>query len=394
MALFSFLRRRDPKDEFAKQVMARLKARGWSGGATYDRKRFEIRVGDGGVLYLSNTFADWTNYSRDQRQTALDAIVAPLFESHDIPDFDTAAPFLLPLMRNQCDIRAMARVDDDMPPLAWRPFAGPLCSILAVDRPASMALVNETTLADWGKSFEDAYEVALGNLESKSPCRFQRWDAGFYVSDFGDYCDASRLLLPRLFDQLDVKGAPVAVAVSRTTLIVSGSEEPDSLNAMAALVTQALEDDSRPISYAPLLLQDGVWCEFRPDDASLAPIRELTARQTLWDYAKQQRALEDERSGREVFIATANSATRDGEVQTWATWTKDVPTLLPRTDYIGITDLSLYLTRSWEDIEAVCGPFATEEGHYPVRFFVDRWPSDDQLARLKQEFSAPSWSPD
>jgi hypothetical protein len=164
---------------------------------------------------------------------------------------------------------------------------------------------------------------------------------------------------------------------------------------MAKFVSQAVLSETRPISYAPLAWRNGAWEAFEPHDPALAPVRELAAKQRLWDYQKQTEALEADRSDREVFVAKAEGQYDGDELQTWSSWTRNVPTLLPRTDYIGITDLKLHIYRRWEDVETVCGPFAREPGLYPARYYVDRrWPDASALARLKAEFAPPAWGPD
>ena len=397
MNIVDFLRGRTPKDDFAKRVMARLAERGWAHAMTYDPKGFSISLGgEGGAMYLHNTFRDWLTYPEAERSVALDLAIGHVLEEKAELDFEAAQDLLMPLVRNRCDMLLTQRTDqdEDGPRLALEPLAGPLCVLVAIDRPHSMSMLNETTLKTWEQPFAHVKELAIRNLESRSPCSFRRAGSGYYVSQFEDFYDASRLLLPRLFDQLELRGAPVAVAVSRSGLIVAGSDDTEGLNAMAAFVEEVMKGETRPISYAPLILDGNVWRPFEPEIPELAPLRVLAATQRLWDYAKQQRVLEDERSRREVFVATADSRFHDGELLSWATWTKGVPTLLPRTDYIAITDLKLHMFRRWEDVEAICGTFQPEESHEPARYFVDRWPDLDALRRLRTEYGAPSWGPD
>ncbi len=394
MAIFDFLKRRRPEDDFAEQVMARLRERDWPHALTYDRKQFRIFLGpQAGALQLHNSYADWLTYPTEERASALDLVVAPVFEmDEELPKFDAVRERILPLVRNRCDYALEARNQDLQPAII--PLAGPLGVLLAIDQPTSMRVLSENDLATWGQPFQAVLDCAIQNLESLSPCRFEREEGGFYVSRFDDYYDASRLLLPRLFDQLELRGPPVAIAVSRYCVLVAGRDDADALNAMAACTDEEMREASRPVSYAPLIYEHGAWSPFTPDDPALAAVRALSAKQKLWDYGKQQEVLNHEPTDREVFIATLDSTWDGNELVTWATWTKDVPTLLPRADYLGITDFQARAFRRWVDIEAVCGPFEIEAGHVPVRYFVDRWPSPAEFARLRDEFPAPPWCPD
>ena len=374
--------------------MERLRERGWPHALSYDRKQFQISLGpQSGSLLLHNSYPEWLAYPPEERSSALDLIVAPAFEmDEETPRFEDVRERLLPLVRNSCDMALEARAGTAAPAMAS--LAGPLSVLLAVDQPTSIRILNGDDLARWERSFDAVLECALGNLESRSPCRFKRQEGGFYVSQFEDYYDASRLLLPRLFDQLELRGAPVAVAATRYCVVVAGREDVTALNAMATYVDEGVREATRPISYAPLILENGVWSPFAPDDPHLSAVRALSAKQQIWDYAKQQAALNQEPVGRDLFVGTLDSSWDGDELATWATWTEGVPTLLPRADYLAVTDLKTHLFRRWEDVEAVCGPFEIEEGHVPVRYFVSRWPDRAALAQLAEQFQAPAWGPD
>jgi hypothetical protein len=394
LALFDFLKRRRPEDEFAGRVMARLRERGWPHELTYDRKSSRIFLGAAaGALSLGNVYRDWLTYPPEERTSALDLIVAPVFETaEETPHFEEVRERILPLVRNSCDYALDARTGDALP--ATASFAGPLSLLLAIDQPTSIRVLMESDLAAWGMSFDAVLKQAIQNLETKSPCRFQREEGGFYVSHFEDFYDPSRLLLPRLFDQLDLRGAPVAIAATRYCVVVAGRDDPEALKAMAAYVDEGVSEASRPISYTPLVLTHGAWSSFSPTEPTLAALRALMRKQQIWDYGKQQDVLNDEPLERELFVAAADSSWDGDELLTWATWTEGVPTLLPRVDYIGVTDLKIHLFRRWDDVEAVCGPFEVEEGYVPVRYLVDRWPTPAEWARLRDDFQAPVWGPD
>lgn len=394
MGLSDFLRRRRPADAFAERVMERLRERGWPHALSYDRKEFRIWLGpQAGSLLLHNSYLEWLAYPPEERSSALDLVVAPAFEmEEETQSFGDARERLLPLVRNSCDMSLEGRRPGPAP--AVTSLAGPLSVLLGIDQPNSIRLLNSNDLDAWERSFDEVLDCALENLESRSPCRFKREEGGFYVSEFEDCYDASRLLLPRLFGQLELRGAPVAVVATRHCLAVAGRDDVRALNAMAAYVEDGMRDATRPISYAPLILENGLWSPFAPDDPDLSAIRALSARQRIWDYAKQQAVLNDEPAERDLFVATVDSSWDGDELLTWATWTKGVPTLLPRVDYLGVTDLKTYIFRRWEDVEAVCGPFEVEKGHVPVRYFVNRWPDPAAFARLKAEFEAPAWGPD
>lgn len=186
------------------------------------------------------------------------------------------------------------------------------------------------------------------------------------------------------------------MAVSRSALLVAGSDEVGPLNAMAAFAEQLMLDEVRPIAYTPLILHEGAWKPFEPKAAELAPLRVLSAKQRLWDYSAQTPLLQKQldRVGEDWFVAPLESVFDDAELRTWTSWTKAVPTKLPRADAVGLTaGEGEVIVRRWVDVEAVCSPFPIEEGAYPLRFRAEGWPSAEAWARLKAHFPPPTWFP-
>ena len=59
-----FKRRENPRDDFARRIMARLRERGWPHELTYDARRFAVALGDGGggVMHLENTYREWLRF--------------------------------------------------------------------------------------------------------------------------------------------------------------------------------------------------------------------------------------------------------------------------------------------------------------------------------------------
>lgn len=404
MNFLDVLRGGSEQDRFAKKYLKQLRAIGWKGAAVYEPDGFLIRLdrAEGqGTIFLHNVFQDWKKASSGERiDTLRRAVLSALDIGIDRETFEEARSFLLPVVRNLSHMvtqRLHAAPAERLSDLegCYKPIADTLAVMIAVDRPNSISVVYGEVLKTWGVTLDEALTVALENLREISPVRFERQDGGFYVSDYGDYHDASRLLLPHLFQSLTLKGDPVAVVVSRSGVVVTGSEDPKALEAMAAFVETIIADETRPIAYRPLVLRDGVWTAF--EAPSVAAVALLSVKQTLWDANEQQAAMNayHERIGRDVYVASLEVLEADGRYPTWAIWTFGVDTLLPRTDVVALNpgDVGAVLPRYWRDVEAICGPFAREPETEPPRYRVCDAPSADQLARLEAA-ERPSWFPE
>jgi hypothetical protein len=215
MGLFDFLRGGSKEDRFASAVMKRLRERGWPHPLKYDRLKFEIDIGgDENPIYLGNIFRDWLKFPKAERPGQLDNAVAFVFEIGADDSWNAVSGKLLPLVRSRL------LIESEMGPS--KVLAASLSSVLAIDRESSIATVSDGSLMEWGLTFDEAFVIAMDNLRSRSVSQFEKQDGGFYLSIFGDWHDASRMLLPDLFEGLDLLGDPVAIAIVREGVVVAG----------------------------------------------------------------------------------------------------------------------------------------------------------------------------
>lgn len=399
MGIWDFLRGDGDRDRFAARVMERLKERGWPHPMRYDRSQFQLLLGgEGGSLYLGNIFRDWLKFPKAERVAQLDNAIAFVFEFGADDSWDAVRDRLLPLVRP----RAFFENADLSPDYDWtsgairaqKPLAGPLSIVLAIDRPSSMALVGGAVWQEWGHPFDEVLGIALDNLRARSPCRFERQSEGYYLSTFGDWHDASRILLPDLLRQLDLHGDPVAIAIVREGLVVAGSEDLAALNAMADFAEASFLDATRPISRAPLVFRHGEWRPFEPEDPALVKLKAQWARQRAWDYGQQAELLEPHLADVQLdrFVAPLEIVRDGADLRTWTSWTSDAKPLLPKADAVVLMESNgRVLPRLWADVEAVCGPFRAEGATYPQRYSGLGWPDPQTLQRLAETTKPPPW---
>ena len=402
MSMLDFLRGGTPEDRFAKQVIRRLRDRGWTSEIEYDRDGFALFLGgEGGTILLRNIYRDWSQAAPARKSDELDRATSFVFEPRIDNDFDKVAAQLLPVIRSRVQMENQwldpsLRSDRNMFEEAVKPFCEALAIAVAVDHPSAISIANDEKLSKWARPLEEVLSIAIENLRARSPSRFDRTEGGFYLSSYNDYYDASRLLLPQLFQALPLRGDPIAVAVSRAGVAVAGSEDLEALDAMAAFVEAQVAQDSRPISYLPLILRRGEWQPCDLSGPGLAALDRLRIKQSLWDYAEQKALLDGhfERIGRDLFVATLSAMEHEGRPHSWATWTCEAVSLLPEAEAIVIRrdSASPMLVRGWADIVETCGPLRLEPGMYPRRYLVERAPDDDSWRRLTA-CEHPAWFP-
>jgi hypothetical protein len=399
--ILDFLRVNTSEDRFAKQVIKRLRDKGWSSGIQYDRQNFALSLDGGtGRIFLHNIYREWSAASRADKSRELDRAIAFMFEPEVVDGFEESAPLLLPAIRNRTGVVSQwldpaLGMDRNHYEGALRPFCDGLAIVIAVDQPTAINLVNQNQLSQWGRSLDEVLAIAINNLNTRSLPSFDRFDDGFYCSSFNDYYDASRLLIPRLFEDLSLLGDPVAIAVSRSGIVVAGSEDMDALQAMAAFVENHAEEETRPISNLPLVLRGGEWQLFDCLSPQLAALDRLRAVQWLQDYADQKALLDPyfERTGRDVYVATLSGIKDEERVRTWTSWTSEAVSLLPEADVVAMKNgANRSMVRRWADVIEHCGPLKLEPGLYPRRYLVEKGPDEDAWERLTR-CEHPAWFP-
>jgi uncharacterized protein YtpQ (UPF0354 family) len=399
MAIFDFLKGGSPRDQFARRVMARIRRDGWSGMLAYDAGTFSIRCGESQQLFLENNFAEWQRADRFEREKIMHGYGRMLVEmAEKRPDtWAAAASNVLPIVRNighVVNVGLLADVSLDGWDSPYQTLSGSIGVFLALDGATSMSLVRDEDLKTWGVGFAEALETAKENLRTRSPCKFERQAAGFYISIYEDYYDASRILLPDLFDLLDLRGDPVAIVVSRSALLIAGSDDAEGLQAMADLTEEAMASEPRAISQAAIVYRDGAWRPFVPG-ADQAKLRELLLRQELRDYAEQKEALDGyfERMGRDVYVATLSGREVDGRFSSWASWAWNAESLLPMADvFILGNEAGETIARYRADIERLVA-FDIEPRMFPQRYAV-RSAVDQETWAAIRNLPAPEDYPD
>jgi hypothetical protein len=388
--LFDLFRSDSERDRFAKLITGRLMKAGYP-RPSYDSQAFKLSVPGGADIWLWNAMKAWKRAPKNSKEREIEVLLGSLAEGEELEPFETLSAKLLPMVRSRAQLAAWT-IDPEVAMDGLADVTAAFCESMAIgigiDRPSSIQHVGGNQLTGWSRSFDEALSIAIENIRSRSPCKFERMDGGFFLSDYGDFWDASRILLPHLFEQLDLAGDPVAVVMEREAVVVAGSDDRAALNAMAEYVEAELPQADRPVSYRPIMLHQGAW---RPMDTSrdgLEALDRLRALEILSNCQLQQKVLEDHlhRQGRDVYVALVDGIRCEGRLKTYSV-TTDVDTLFAEVDAVGLElPGDRRFAVSWRDFVAICGPFQLEPDVFPDRFLM-RWGTaqrrEEQLAQCE-----------
>jgi len=375
------------RKRFARQVVDGVRAQGWTGRLDHDEGGFRLDLGTSAPVELEPLFEHWSNARGVSRQAALDHAVSFVLEAGADPSWEACKDLIVPLVRAADRLNACYGASNQS---ASRPFHGGLAILVGVDRPHSLTIVTPDHLSAWERSFAEVLDVAMTNLRQREPLAFERDEGGFFVSAGDDYNDVSRLLVPEALEALNLKGSPVAIAVTRDLLLVSGSEEPEGLSAMAVYARMVFERHGPPVSLTPLIFADGVWQAYEATDPAFRTLAALQAA-SLYEQEHAWLAGRLQRDGRSAAIAGLTLLPEDDELASVALWTEP-ESLIPRADYVVVrSGASETLARAWSDVEAAVGALPREPNTVGSFYLADGWPSADALDRLAAA-PTPEWA--
>ena len=232
------------KDKFAKMFLARIRQAGETRKLAYDPEQHCVMVAEnqGRRMYVDNIYAEYSSTPPDGQTAVMQRFVRSWFDSEkSIPDdFAAASHDLLPVVRSQAYFSAAALLmqleDKQFADVPQQPIAEDLAISLVYDFRDAMRVIGSKDLERWNVTLYEALEVARENLQ-KLPFQFMgpKDGEGVYLSATHDNYDASRLLLLDVIRQFRVKGDYVAMVPNRDTLIVTGSDDNQGVQGMAAL---------------------------------------------------------------------------------------------------------------------------------------------------------------
>lgn len=361
---------------------------------TLDQPRFQIQHAGGAVLYLHNIHLDYCRADPSQRADQLDRFVRGVVAaSPEGVDYDTAKGQLLPVLRNLSGIDLIRIEHGDDKPLSevmtFRPMSGELGVAVAIDSELAITQIGGDVLKQWGISFDELLHVAVDNLRHKASPAFTEVGPGLFVSQYGDFYDAPRMLVPEIFWQLPLGSQPVAMVPNRSCMFVCGSENLTAMDDMVSRARPMLLEESRPLSGEMFKLQDGQWTSWCPPEAPGLSLRRLQREILAIGYAEQKSALDalHEKTRKDVFVGTQKLVQRDedGQLLSYAVLTDGVHTLLPQADVLCLLfgeDMEQLMVRMSDFLDAA-GAFVQPRDYVPPRYEVVRFPDAACIDRLR-----------
>jgi hypothetical protein len=284
---------------------------------------------------------------------------------------------LIPIVR----LRSFFSQVGERPKAHWL-VGGDLAAGVMVEHPKLVIYVTAEMLTDWDVEAEVLFKTAQRNLARRTRGKLEERSPGLFQTPWNDTRDASRLALPSLFTNGDhrVAGQPVAVALSRNHVLVTGSEDPLALDAMFAVVRERFDREDF-LSPVPVILDEDRWLDYVPENSLW---RDLIATHRAELYRQQGLDLDKHYADQNDLLVALLLPVRVQERLrfTLTNWPGPVDTLLPMADWvtlgkIGSPNLRAY---AWADAHQHFGNYLQKESLFPTRFRTSGFPTQAELA--------------
>jgi hypothetical protein len=151
------------------------------------------------------------------------------------------------------------------------------------------------------------------------------------------------------------------------------------------------------MSGVPVRLRRGVWESYAPDEfyPELMHYRFLRLQSQSQDYGEQKELMDQlhAKQGVDIFVASYSviQNKESGALRSYCIWADGVDALMPRTDQVFFMRMreegqgALVASASWDKVVEVVGERMEQTEHYPPRFRVESFPTEEELQQLGSE---------
>ena len=247
-----------------------------------------------------------------------------------------------------------------------------------LDLPTADVPVTTTMLEQWSVTMEDVVDAGA-TARSQDEAPVEAFGNALVVRSMA--FAAAALRNPASVSGLRPGSTPVIVIPDVGHTLVGFVEDEESLRALAVAAERVLANTDRSVSATPLVHRDAGWERFEwPQSVAM----ETGRMQRRW-YHLQYRAAKEvlnrtyAAAGVDVFVATLELAQQgdDGPMETYATVTQDVHTVIPRADMIVLNGGDGRMQRvPFERFAELPGVLTASVGTVPEHFEVTRFPAE------------------
>lgn len=382
----------------AKDIIKTLKKISPSLNPIYEPKENQVQYkhnGKDGFVYLGNIYNHLKSKSKQERFEYLHSFISSSLEESEIT-YENSADLLIPRLKSKAEIsnRLMhiSRLDATPPSYFTSEFTNSFAWELGIDTGASIKIVSSDILEQLTLTNEEAMAIAKKNLFSISDNNmFREIEKGVYLSRYEDDHDAARILMTDVISRLEVNGYPIAFVPAAKALLICGSEDVTILNNIHNILDR-LSENCRPLSRQPLILIDGVWQDFIPENTEqfVAVMNQIKIEEyRSYDEQKAQINALHESKNIDIFVSSylLYEKKESESYVSSTTWSESVHSWIPKADTISFVtnddgDGTFIGQVNFADVITNFPALMKPLGYFPELYEVIEFPNKSELEKL------------
>ena len=245
--------------------------------------------------------------------------------------------------------------------------------------------ITHEQLLRWGIDTEIAFTHAEKNLADASHKPLHEMKKGLYVSADEDGHDATRMLVPALFEKLQLNGEPVVFVPHPALMAVCGADDETAMLEAMGLAGRLAQ---QPRRLSPLAWQKSAsgWSAHVPKTPrTQEALRQLQLAFAVEIYGEQGALLDAMASAQGQAANCAQVMAfedSDGMPRSVTVWNEGQAPFLPKSEFIALavpqspgSAQTRALVLKWDEVAALPGVKLTALNTVPVRFAATGFPN-------------------
>lgn len=352
------------------------------------------------TVFLGNLFLKLSTLSKKDRLVSIEAFLREALAPEEMSAEEIMGSLAL-RVRTEFEIDFRNRHIELMgnkPPPSVSVRRGELLVEVVSDSDESVSVARSDDLAEIDVTEDEAIRIAAARIRRATDDeQWERIEESIWISKYQDDYDFSRLVAAEDYGSFPFSASPIVFAPSHSICLVTDNSDAEILAKMVEIGNE-LSASHRPFCQLLWTLRDGAeWGPWQPDEAHAG--FEVASLQAIREIAKKYEETKDylERSlGEDVYVGTYEAIRDEDGLTCYSVYTMDLPSCLPRTDFVAIVDPDLPESESlvgrvdWLEFEQCCESIEQIENMNPNWYRILH-PLDtiqkNRLRQLAQPFS-------
>lgn len=352
-------------------------------------------------IFLGNLFLKVRSRSRADRKAIIEDFVEQMLNPPELSRDEMLASLAI-RARTHFEVNFRNRLIELQaePPDFVLEVIGDMLGEIVSDRDEVVQTVTLDHLEELETTKEEAVKIARARLiGATDEYQWTQTADNVWVSTYEDDYDFARVLADPAHARFPFDGKPIIFAPSHSVCLVTGNQDPQTLDAMIDIGTERAAEHRSLSQRLWTVDGDGIIAWITDESHAANPIRTLRdLAERISQYTDQKAYLEQllDQRDEDSYVAEFTVYENEGQYVSYATYTMNLPSYLPEADRIALVgvvgekqpDVLGFVV--WDDFVEAIGPdtLVAMPGLLPRRYQLTASLTPEQDARLRGKLVA------